>query len=283
MKRAFLSLIVVILLAATVWFLASYFYSQETGLSGSSTNEITKDEAANVLRNLPLSFQKNEGQVDEQVDFLVKNGSTTIFFTPEEVVYSIIHKNRDDEKLSAKERSNQLRDRLEDEEETNTVQVIRQEFVSANSDVEIEGFEQAEGKVNYFIGNDPDKWVKNAPTFERIVYQNLYDGVDLHYSGKTSQLKYEYHVEPRVDYNQIKVRVSGIEEMSINPNGDLVLVSKPGNIGLKAPEVFQFIDGKRIDIDSAYVLYSSDEYGFSVGGYNPEYELIIDPYLVYST
>lgn len=34
------------------------------------------------------------------------------------------------------------------------------------------------GRVNYFIGNDPQAWRANLPTFARVKYTSVYPGVD---------------------------------------------------------------------------------------------------------
>jgi hypothetical protein len=34
--------------------------------------------------------------------------------------------------------------------------------------------DELEGKVNYFIGNDPEKWHTDIPTFGRVHYASVY-------------------------------------------------------------------------------------------------------------
>lgn len=276
LMKAIITVIVILFLGAITW----YFYSSEELRSDNASQpEITEETAQQLLSSVPLSFQKNEGQVDEQVEFLVKNGSTTIFFTPKEVVYSIVIGAEFDNKNLDNREDLGGSDKLE--QESRTIQVIRQLFINAKDDVVVEGGEELGGKVNYFIGNDQDKWVRNASTFSHIIYKELYQGIDLVYSGKTSLLKYEYHIQPQADYSQIRVKVEGVNKILLSGDGVLVLETETGNIGLKAPDTYQIIDGNRVSLASEYQLFGEDEYGFVVNGHNPDYELIIDPYLQY--
>ena len=45
--------------------------------------------------------------------------------------------------------------------------------------VKPEARSELKGKINYFIGSDPDLWQTNIPMFKEIVYPQVYPGVDL--------------------------------------------------------------------------------------------------------
>ncbi len=57
----------------------------------------------------------------------------------------------------------------------------------ANSQPAVSGVDKLEGIVNYFIGNNPDKWQTNIPTFGRVQYAGVYEGVDMGYYGNQQQ------------------------------------------------------------------------------------------------
>jgi len=206
------------------------------------------------------------------VQFFVKNGPTTIFFTPEEVVYSIFDQQQEDKSVKAEK----------EKEQPGTLYVIKQSFEKANEISNIQGVEEQQGKVNYFIGNDPDKWVSGAALYSKIIYEELYPGIDLEYSGSKSQLKYEFRVASGADPSQIRVKLEGFNQLSLASDGALVISLDLGNMGVKAPESFQMINGERIKVESSYVVVDEDSYSFELGEYNPDYELIIDPYMFYS-
>ena len=44
-------------------------------------------------------------------------------------------------------------------------------------------------RVNYFVGNDPSKWLTNVPTYASVRYQNVYPGIDLVYYGNRGRVE----------------------------------------------------------------------------------------------
>jgi len=58
------------------------------------------------------------------------------------------------------------------------------------------GIDKQEGIVNYFIGNDPNNWHTEIPTFACVQYPNIYPGVYLFYYGNQQQLEYDFAVQP---------------------------------------------------------------------------------------
>lgn len=260
------------LLAALFAFGIFYLYANED-LSTQDTNienPIPPTEAD--LSKLPMTFQENKGQVDEVVRFLVKNSSTTIFFTPEEVVYSIITSKPERRKGP---RAHPIDEIGNSEEPSVEGVVIRQKFVESNSGVEITGETGLEGKVNYFIGNKEEDWIKEASTFSSIRYSGLYNDIDLIYSGSNSQLKYEYHIQPNQEPGQIEVLVEGVDQVVINPDGTMVFQTEVGNIGQPAPHAYQMIDGEQVLISVRYELVDDFGYKFTLGEYDKSVELLI--------
>jgi len=125
-----------------------------------------------------------------------------------------------------------------------------------------------------------------VPAYESVVYEGLYEGVDLKVWGLRSHLKYEFHVSPGADFSPIAVRYEGIAGLSLDADGSLV-VSLPGDWGQvvdDAPYVYQVIDGQEVAVGARFVLLDSETYGFELTGtYDPAYELVIDPNVAWST
>lgn len=51
--------------------------------------------------------------------------------------------------------------------------------VEANPAVKVAAEHPLATRVNYSIGNDPGKWHRDVPTFERVRYQGVHHGIDL--------------------------------------------------------------------------------------------------------
>ena len=60
------------------------------------------------------------------------------------------------------------------------------------------GLDQARTVYNYYVG-DQSNWRSGVPTFQKIGYLGLYDGIDLYTWGRRDSLKYEFHCAPGAD------------------------------------------------------------------------------------
>jgi hypothetical protein len=210
---------------------------------------------------LPLSFIPNVGQTDAEVAFNLRHDGVNIFFTPDEIVFNSINQ-------------------LESETVSSTVEM---QFLGANPNPEITGLQELEGVANFFYGNDPEKWLTNVPTYGGVVYQDLYPGIDLVYRGTAGNLKRDFIVDPGVDPNLIQIDYSGIENIEIDEEGDLILTTEYGEFIEDAPFSYQYIHGEIVEVESRYKLLDENRIGFELGAYNPAYAVAIDPVLEYST
>ncbi len=74
--------------------------------------------------------------------------------------------------------------------------VLRLKMIGANAAARVEGQDELPGKVNYFIGNDPEKWRRNIPTYRKVHYTDVYPGIDIVYYGNQRELEYDFVVAP---------------------------------------------------------------------------------------
>lgn len=198
------------------------------------------------MKGMPMVFQKNEGQTDSTALFLVKNGSTSIYFTSSDIVFQYIQTTKADDEKTA---------------DTGKGLVLRQSFIDANTASSITGEQQLKSKVNYFIGNDKSKWVSGAPTFAQVRYAQVYPGVDLVFSGTGSKLSQTYALSAGIKPEIIQIRITGADSLEIDGNGVLAIKTALGNIGQAKPVITQEIGGKTITREATYVLIDTQTYG----------------------
>ena len=206
---------------------------------------------------LPLSFEANEGQVDGSVKFLSRGSGYSLFLTATEAVLS----------LAVERRS----------------AVLGMQLVGANPEPRMEGLEELPGKVNYLIGNDPEKWRTNVPTYGKVRSCDVYPGVDLVYYGNRGELEYDLVVSAGVDPGVITLGFEGAESLVIDGGGDLVLQAGGREIRQHRPVIYQEADGARRRVPGGYVVRGERQVGFRVGAYDADRPLVIDPVLSYAT
>src|ERR1700733_3667433 len=181
--------------------------------------------------SLPAFFIPNAGQADPSVRYMVQTPGLSAGFTPTEAVFQL--------------------DRL-------TLEV---RFSGANPQTTIEGEERFNAGANFLIGNRQEDWKSNLPMYRKILYRNLYTGVDMTYGGGT-RIKSEFLVAPGADPNHIRLNYSGAG-LSIAPNGDLLIRNGNAEAKEEAPVIYQnaapgvyqdATPGGRVEISGRYVL-----------------------------
>ncbi|NUM46210.1 MAG: SBBP repeat-containing protein, partial [Anaerolineales bacterium] len=169
-----------------------------------------------------------------------------------------------------------------------TSSVLQMQFEGANSQTMLAGTVLLPGVMNYFMGNDPKGWFTRLPTYEEIVYRNLYPGIDVFYQGREGELKSTFVVAPGANPGQIRWHYEGATSLVKDPTtGDLKIALSAGEAAEpvvlleRAPVAWQEIDGEQVLIEAATTLGTENQVGFSLGAYNPAYPLVIDPSYVY--
>jgi hypothetical protein len=156
-------------------------------------------------------------------------------------------------------------------------------FEGADPHATISGVGDQGASVNYFTGAQPHQWRRSVPAFEAVYYHGLYHGIDARFSGEQGQLKSEYVVAPGIDPAQIRISYHCARNISIDPQGGLVVESSRGVWRENVPFLFQETVSGRRQIAGGFRLLSRNVVGYWTGSYDPSQPLWIDPVLSYST
>ncbi|MCL4196362.1 MAG: SBBP repeat-containing protein [Phycisphaerales bacterium] len=106
------------------------------------------------------------------------------------------------------------------------------------------GAQPQTAKFNYFVGGEGRGIASNVPSFGAVIYENLYNGIDLLVCGNDDGvMKYEFHCAPGADYSQIRIHYDGIDPLCVNADGDLEIATSFGTLRDGAPIVWQEEDG----------------------------------------
>ena len=238
-------------------------------LGANTTDQAGRVKVVKAYGKLPLSFEANRGQTDARVKFLSRGRGYTLYLTPTEAVLAL-------RKSGAETQTPEFAAKVE-------TAVLRMRLVGANPSPEVEGTDALPGKSHYFIGSDAQKWVINAPTYSRVKYRGVYPGVDLVFYGKQRQLEYDFVVAPGADPGAIGLAFADADTLTLDGEGNLVLGIADSEVILRAPVIYQEVDGIKQAIAGHYVLNGKRQVGFEVLTYDATRPLVIDPVLVYST
>jgi hypothetical protein len=284
MRRHVFHKIVLVLCATSVFFVGPSFPTQ---------SQSDSQQRATIIRSLtstPLVFTENRGQWDDRALFRADAGGATMWFTAEGTYYQFvrpkdgpahnIEPGRNKESFLIREQPEMTGFDLRAFEQL----VVKAAFVGANPGVHLRGVDEMAHKCNYFLGGDADGWQTDVPNYRAIVYEDVYDGIDLKYYSNGRRMEYDFIVSPGADYRHITVEYEGIESLSVNEGGELVIATRWGVLKELAPLVFQEDSGNKKEISSAYRLESENSFGFDiVGEVDPGLPVVIDPGLFFGT
>lgn len=134
---------------------------------------------------------------------------------------------------------------------------------------------------NFFLGNDQSKWQSNVLNYQKILYKNIYDGIDYEAVTEKGKIKYNFYVKPQSVANIIKLRYEGVTDIHLK-EGNLIYKTSISEIVEQKPYAYQFINGRKQEIIVNYELKNNVlSFNFPYG-YDKSYELVIDPVLVFA-
>lgn len=149
-------------------------------------------------------------------------------------------------------------------------------FPGSNA-VEPVGKDRTTWNSNFFYGNDPEGWRTNVANYETIVYEDVWNGIDIVYGQNEQGAKYDLYVSPGADPEDIRIQVHGATGMSVE---DDALVTTTSSATVMDSGLDIFYDTNSNDkVTGEFKLIGDDTYGFEVGDYDRTKTLVIDPVL----
>jgi uncharacterized protein (TIGR03437 family) len=244
-----------LLIGLATWVVVFGLLARPGGKNAPSTSALPP---RTQVSQLPLRFEANRGQTDRSVDFVSRGPGYTVYVTKSEVRFDL----RSDK---------------------NGRRALGLRLTGATSQSSVEGVEPLAARSNYFIGNAPDKWQTDIPTYARVRQQNVYPGIDAVYYGSRQRLEYDFVVAPHADPQQIKLAVDGADQIQVEAGGDLLLAVDGQQMRILKPVVYQETKEGRRSVSGEFRISEDKTVAFSLGVYDENRPLVIDPVMDYST
>jgi hypothetical protein len=211
---------------------------------------------ANAPTSLPLSFERNEGQLDERARYVVRGSGCEVFFTSDGA--RIVKR-------------------------AGTGASVVDIRASGGRRVAPEPDEPLLQRTNYIRGDEVSERFTDIANFARITYRSIYSGVDLVYYGTNGELEYDFVIAPHADAKQVRLAFEGANGMRLSDDGRLIVDTASGPLVFRRPVAYQDIDGVRRTVDARYAMQPDSRVGFALGAYDTAHPLVIDPILSLST
>lgn len=225
-----------------------------TNMAAETVLPVTTDNSKvkTTLASLQVPFVQNQGQInDASVKFYARTFAGTVFVTDWGITYALYGEEQG--------------------------WAVHEEFAGAAA-VDPVGYTSSPTKVSNFVGNDPDHWKRDLPTFEEVALGEMYDKIDVKLRAYGNNVEKIFTVAPGGDPDAIMLKVAGADRLSVNDQGELELVTGMGTVKMTSPMAYQEIDDQQVNVAVTYEL-KGDGYGFALDSYDPAYPLTIDPLL----
>ena len=208
-----------------------------------------------AITNLPLRFEKNDGQFDPAARYAARSGPWSLLLT-------------------------QRGPRIQ----TPGARSIDLTFLRSNPTPAIEALDPMQARTDYFLGRR-ENWHTRVANFGSIRYREVYPGVDVIYYGRQNRLEYDFVLQPGADPSAIRLRFNGARRVRLTEDGDVALDTAGGRILQKLPVIYQqdTDSSSRREVRGRYVLLARNVVGLKLDAYDRTRALTIDPVVVYST
>ena len=147
----------------------------------------------------------------------------------------------------------------------------------------------ASDRQHFYLSNEPSQWAEHVQPAAMINADNIWSGIQLRWRGtRRGRAAFEFTVEPGADPSKIGWRYSGVEP-SIGPKGELQLIHSLHDRSadfwaeLARPFAFQLRDDGTLETVACHYQLTNGEVRFSLGEYDGQRPLIIDPEITFST
>ena len=217
-----------------------------------------KNDKTKLLKTTSIRFPfiENKGQLqDKKIKYYAKTLNGDVYIT-----------NLGDIFYSIRQPDNQINGWM-----------IKEHFIGA-SDFKLNVEDISETKLSFISMSKKENCKKDIPVFNTINFGQPYDGVEVKIKAHSDTVEKLYYIKPKADPEKILITFSGIESLVANSKGELEVNTKQGIKKFSRPIAYQVIDGDRKEVEVSYSV-KDNKYGFKLGSYNTNHELIIDPLL----
>ncbi len=228
----------------------------------------------NVYAESPklLDFTENRSQWEEQVLFKTDASGASVFFEEDRLTYLLTEK---------PEHCSHAGEHDHAQEASYKAHAYQMIFNHAQRTTAIAGQEKISTVKHFYLGKDPSKWATNVPSYKKLVYQELYDCIDLEIYSRGAAMKYDFVVKKGGIPRTIELEYEGLDQLQLQ-EGNLVLSTSLGEVIEQKPYAYQIIDGEEKEVWCAFVL-NGTKLSFELGDYDADHQLIIDPTVIFAS
>lgn len=150
-------------------------------------------------------------------------------------------------------------------------------FILSNSNINTSTeFGKPDWQINYFHGNDPNKWVRGVYGVENVVFSEVLPKIDLVVKSFEENTQYDFVVHPNGNPGKIILSIEGAKLISVKDK-EIRILTRFGEVIHSNLLAYQNTGNLRKEVECNFKQLSENKISFEVGKYDRTKELIIDP------
>ncbi|MEO6830899.1 MAG: hypothetical protein ABI378_01605, partial [Chitinophagaceae bacterium] len=241
---------------------------------------------AATVPNSDVLFTENKGQVTDdkgvyrpEVLFTATNGDMKLFITATGISYQLLKTESPAGNETDEVANPNYSERLIKRSATKrSIHRFTFSLIGTNNSPVIRKEAQNIFTENFYLAHCP-QGITNVHTYSRLVFENIYPGIDWVIYSKGDGIEYDYVVHPGADASLIKWRIADANNVSLSDNGTMSIQTSLGTVTEHAP--VSFSKGKQVA--THFVKNENGNMGFALGDYDKTKDLTIDPSVTWST
>lgn len=196
---------------------------------------------------LPLAFEPNRGQAGSDAKFVSRSGGMFASFGARAVTFHLRGSRHSDSAGAAVSATRGV-----GKNSSRSDADIQMSFAGTDSAAGVSVSDPVQGRSNYFIGNDPRRWLVGIPHYAQLKYPQVYPGIDVVFHGTEADLEFDFVVAAGADPSAISINFKGVQKVVIE-SGVAVLRTSAGDLRLRPPVMYQESNGGRQQILGRFV------------------------------
>ena len=236
-------------------------------------------------QNNKVQFIKNNGQWESHINFKAEMPGGTVWLEGNQMTFDFV--NQDDLKKFhdlkyQTEESSLPAGKAGSEAIKIHHHTYRVKMVGAKNMPALAGVDVLKTYHNYYLGSDPTKWASKVPLYNKVLTKEVYPNIDLLTYSENGNFKYDFIVHAKGEPLNIRLKYEGSDSIGLYFNELLIRLSV-GDVYEHAPIAYQRINGQIVSLECSYLIDQNEISVHFPNGYDKNYELIIDPELIFST
>lgn len=140
-------------------------------------------------------------------------------------------------------------------------------------------------RYNFFQDLNPKNWVSGVHAAKDLTLEEIYPGIGLRlYSTKDGALEFDWIMKPGADYEQIKLKFTGQDNLKVDKDGGLTVGLRFSDVKFNIPESYQVTEDGKVPVKMTFKEIEDNTITFHTKSkLDARYPLVIDPTLNWGT